>query len=320
MLSINAINMKILFVCSGNSKNGLSSIIKNQGESLKKYGLEVDYYTIKGKGLLGYCRNIFPLRKYIKKNTFSIVHAHYSLSAFVASFAGIKPLVASLMGSDVKSKQFYRFIIKFFHRFFWTKTIVKTEDMQNSLQMKDILVIPNGVDLSKFKPLIKEIALKETGWDTSMSHVLFAANPNRPEKNFELTKKAFELLNNQKLVLHYLKNVPNNKMVYYYNASDVILLSSLWEGSPNVIKEAMACNISIVSTRIGDVEMLLSGVEGCYIAEFDPEDYAIKLHQAIKYSCLNGRTKSRKKITELGLDDQSVAKKIIDVYNDILPK
>ena len=312
--------MRILFVCSGNSNTGISPIVKNQGESLQNACIEIKYYLIKGKGVGGYIKNVLPLMKYLKSNQFDVIHAHYSLSAFVASLAGAKPLIVSLMGSDVKSKQYYRFIIKLFDRFFWSKTIVKSKDMQETLKIKEVNVIPNGVDFNKFKPIAKDLALKKTEWDASKKHVLFAGNPNRVEKNFKLAKEAFDLSYNQELELHYLENVSNDRMVYFFNASDVVLLSSLWEGSPNVIKEAMACNIPIICTKVGDVEWLLEGVEGCYIAGFDPEDYAMKLHQAIKYSCSNVGTKGRDKITELGLDDQSVAKSIIDIYNYILRK
>ena len=97
--------MKILFISSGNSSQGISPIIHNQGESLKKNGVILEYLTIKGKGLIGYLKSIPMIRKHIKKNKYDIVHAHYSFSAFAASFAGASPLIVSLMGSDVKSKK-----------------------------------------------------------------------------------------------------------------------------------------------------------------------------------------------------------------------
>ena len=114
--------------------------------------------------------------------------------------------------------------------------------MKKALRASNVIVIPNGVDLDKFKPIDKYIALKETEWDASKKHVLFAANPNRAEKNFKLAKESFEMLAEKDIDLHFLENVPNEKMNYYYNASDIILLASLWEGSPNVIKEANEIN------------------------------------------------------------------------------
>ena len=69
--------MKILFVSSGNTENGISPIIKNQGESLKKQDIELKYFTIKGRGIRGYFKSIFRLHKHLKNNSYDIIHAHY---------------------------------------------------------------------------------------------------------------------------------------------------------------------------------------------------------------------------------------------------
>ena len=63
--------MKVLFVSSGNNKFGISPIIKSQGLSLEKEGVEVEYFTINGKGFGGYIKSIPRLRKYVKKNKYS---------------------------------------------------------------------------------------------------------------------------------------------------------------------------------------------------------------------------------------------------------
>ena len=56
----------MLFVCSGNRNNGPSEVVLNQYNSLVNHGLTMDFYTIKGRGLFGYLKNIYPLRKQIK--------------------------------------------------------------------------------------------------------------------------------------------------------------------------------------------------------------------------------------------------------------
>ena len=80
--------MKVLFVCSGNSDNGLNVIIENQGLSLIKEGVLLDYFTIKGKGIKSYVKYIFKLHHHIRNNSYDIIHAHYSFSAIVALLAG----------------------------------------------------------------------------------------------------------------------------------------------------------------------------------------------------------------------------------------
>lgn len=304
--------MKVLFISSGNSPQGISPIIENQGESLKEQGINVEFYTIKGKGLIGYLKSIIPLKKYIKFNNFDIFHAHYSMSAFIASLAGAKPLVVSLMGSDVKSEKYFKYIIKLFNWFSWTQIIVKSEDMKQSLGIEQVAIIPNGVDLDKFKSLDQEMCKKKINWDLEKKQILFAANPSRYEKNFSLAVDAFNLLNST-IELKVLKDVPNEQMPIYHNAADVVLLTSLWEGSPNVIKEAMACNRPIVATDVGDINWLIGEAIGGYLVDFNKKVIANKINEALEVN----KVDLRERIIELRLDSVNVAGSLIDVYNSI---
>jgi teichuronic acid biosynthesis glycosyltransferase TuaC len=303
--------MKVLFVCSGNSINSISPIIKNQGISLKNEGIDITYFTIIGKGLIGYLKNVKRLKDFLNKNKYDIIHAHYSMSAFVASLAGSKPLVVSLMGSDVKSDKFYKIFIYLFNKCSWSKTIVKSEDMKMSLGIKGIQVIPNGVDLVKFKPLDQIECKNKLKWNSNKKQILFASNPNRYEKNYPLAKNSFALLDDINYELKVLENITNDLMPLYFNAADLVILTSLWEGSPNVIKEAMACNRPILSTNVGDIFTLLSNVEGCNIIEANAQDIADKIKNNIeKFSISDGR----KKIILLKIDSKNIAIKIIKLY------
>jgi len=304
--------MKVLFVSSGNSALGISSIVKNQGDSINKYDCVVEYFTIKKKGIFGYLKNIVILRKHLKNNNYDIVHAHYSLSAFVATISGARPLIVSLMGSDAYTKPLFKVIIRIFQRFCWKIIILKSIDMKKSLGLKNAIVIPNGVDFDKFGPMDSGIAIRLAGWDSNKKHVLFAASPKRWEKNYDLAKKAFDVLSLNNVELHTLEYIPNQEMPFYYNAANVVLLSSLWEGSPNVIKEAMACNRPIVATDVGDIKWLLGDSMGCYLAKFDTMDYAKKIQNALTFG---KRTNGKERMIQLQLDSKSVAKKIINIYN-----
>ena len=108
--------MRVLFVCSGNSGDGISPIIRNQANSLISEGIRVDVYAIQKKGVIGYLRTVPELHQFFKKNKYDVIHAHYSKSAYVATLAGAKPLVTSLMGTDVYSSLIDRLLIKFFSR------------------------------------------------------------------------------------------------------------------------------------------------------------------------------------------------------------
>ena len=305
--------MNILFVSSGNSKNGISLIVKNQGQSLKDIGLKVDYFTIKGKGLKGYLKSINLLKKQVNLNNYDIIHAHYSLSGYLVAISGInKPIVVSLMGSDIMAKEINQYIIKFFYKYKWNSLIVKSKSLSDKLQLKNINIIPNGVDFNLFKPLDKRYSMNRIRLDNNKKHVLFAASPNRLEKNFNLAKKAFDNLNIDHIELHCLDNIDYKDIPFYMNACNVILLTSLWEGSPNVIKEAMACNRPIVSTDIGDVRNIIQNTKGCYICSYDSKDIAEKISLALKFKNTNGRIKIDY------LKRENIAKKILTIYSDLM--
>lgn len=298
---------------------GISPIIVNQGESLNKIHHSVDYFTIKGKGFWGYLSNICRLKAVLKREKYDIIHAHYSLCGFVAKFAGANPLVVSLMGSDIKSKEWMRVVTRFFTYYLWDKVIVKSEENRNTLGWDNLFVLPNGVDLERFVPITRIEAMRYLDWDISKKYILFPGNTAWPEKNYQLAADAFLQLKGilPNIELKTILNVTNADMPFYYNACSAILLTSFWEGSPNAVKEAMACNIPIVTTNVGDVAWLLENVEYCYITPYDKNAIAEKLKYAVEFSDQN-RTKGRDRIIELGLDSSSVAKRLKTIYEEIL--
>lgn len=307
--------MKVLFVSSGNRSDKISVIVKNQGDSLVAKGLHLDYYLIKGIGVKGYLSNIIPLRRAIKNKSYDIIHAHYLFSAIVASLTFEKPVIVSLMGSEVSKGDFNLFLIKLFNRLFWSGCIVKTDQMKTTINAQNIKVMANGVDLERFRPLDKSFCQRKLNWSSGKKHILFASWPERPEKNYGLAKYAVNLMPVKNLELHYIKEILNSELVYYYNAADVVLLTSIREGSPNVIKEAMACNRPIVSTDVGDVKLIFGDTKGCFITSSEPENVAGMIKDALTFG---EKTNGRDRIIELEMDSDSVAKRIIQVYNELI--
>ena len=310
--------MKILFIASGNH-GAVSPVVGNQAEALKTEGVEIEWYLLKGKGFRGYLRNVMPLRKYMKAHQYDAIHAHYSLSAFAASLAGAKPLVVSLMGSDVKAAGWYKFVIRLFAWLFrWKAIIVKSNDMYRSLGIKRAIIIPNGVNMNRFHPMDKMECQKRLGWDPTKKHILFPANSSRPEKDYPLAEAAVEKVRElgseriRELELHAFENTPNEETPYWYNAADVVLMTSKWEGSPNAIKEAMACDRPIVATNVGDIAERTSGVEGCYVAQSrEPQELASLIEKALAFT----QTKGREKIIADGLDAREINQRLIESYS-----
>jgi glycosyltransferase involved in cell wall biosynthesis len=303
---------KVLFVSGGNRQRGINWAIKNQADSLVEEGINIDFFQIIGKGIWGYCINIFKLKRYILKNKFDIVHGHYSFSAIIASLASKRPVVASLMGSDLYLFPFFKHIVKLFAKHIWKVTIVKSEKMRSILGVSSAYVIPNGVNLTKFRPLNKKICCEKVNFSTSKKNVIFLANPNRIEKNYNLAKSAILLLNDPIVELHTVYNKPNELIPYYLNAADALILTSLHEGSPNAIKEAMACNLPIVTTDVGDVRKVLENTKGCYITSFEAEKVSACLRK-----CLENTKRTNGRVNINMLSSQIIAKRITAIYHEV---
>ncbi|MCH8033713.1 MAG: glycosyltransferase family 4 protein [Bacteroidetes bacterium] len=305
--------MKILFVSSGNKILGISTIVKTQGESLVEKGMNLQYFTIKGKGIKGYLKNYKRLKVILDNYDFDLVHSHYFLSSILASFTKKTPLVVSLMGSDAYHNQIWRLGIILFNLIFWDSVIVKSSKMKYLLNLKKSYIIPNGVNIANFNPITKDDARTKLGLSLFKKYILFASNPDILEKNFNLAKNAVSELNRQNVELIQVFNKPIELMPYYFNAVDVLLLTSNNEGSPNVIKEAMACNIPIVSTNVGDVKEIIGNTEGCYITSYDSKDVADKLELALSFG---KRTNGREYIQHLS--SEKIAVKIIELYKKVV--
>ncbi len=308
--------MKIFFVCSGNQ--GISPIIGSQADSLNNKRIELKIVPIIGKGVWGYLKNIPQLRKQIMAFNPDIIHSHYSFCGIIAALASQKiPIVVSLMGSDTHQLKIMKLIIKLFSDYKWTKTIVKSEDMKIRLGLKNAVVLSNGVDLNLFHPLDKKECRQNLGWDLDNKYILFASNPDRKEKNFALAQGTINRIKINSVNLKIIYHIDHSQMPVYLNAADILLLTSKWEGSPNIVKEAMACNVPVVATKVGDIEYLFGNTEGYYYTDTDPDKLAGKINYVLNNDI---KPNGRQRIIDLELDSESITDKLIQVYQDVLSK
>lgn len=309
--------MKVIFVASGNKRVGeVSSFVQSQYDSLKAEGLEMVLFPVVGHGALAHLKAAWQLRKIVRREKPDVIHAHYSVYGYVAALATMcmchKPeIVVSILGSFPRRNKKWR-LVRYCVQHVWDKTIVKSERTKRQLGL-DVPVIPNGVNLEIFQTLEASAARKAVGFEDGKKYIIWCSNPERPEKDWALAQAAVAQVNDVELVAVY--NKTPQEVCTYMNASDCLLLTSVSEGSPNVIKEAMSCNCPIVTTNVGDVTERLENLEGCYVVNGrEPKELA----EAIRKSLAFGkRTEGRKRIIADQLEISQIAKRIKEIYERI---
>lgn len=305
--------MNVLIVCSGNSGK-ISPFIKEQVESLKKVGINTEYFLIIGRGLTGYLRNYQRLLTKIKKDKFHLIHAHYGLSGCLCVLQKRLPVVTTFHGGDIDI--FYIKPFSILAMLFSRKNIfVNNSDLNRSnlFIRNNACVIPCGIDLKTFYPINNKLAFfKKHKLNKNKKNILFSSSFTRKVKNFSLAQKSLKEIK-QDTFIKELDGYTREEVNELMNISDMLLVTSKREASPMVVKEAMACNLPIVSTDVGDIKEIIRNTLGCYIASKKPKDLAIKINCALNF---NKRTNGREKINKLEIN--YIASEIIKVYRDVL--
>ena len=306
--------MRILVVASFN-KGRFAPFIVEQVEALKKQGCTIDFFGLQGKGLSGYLRNLPLLKQKINEFCPDIIHAHYGLSGLLANLQRCIPVVTTYHGSDINEKNVLRFSKMAMRLSAWN-VFVSRKTLGIAKTEKKYTLLPCGIDLSDLQLTDKTEARQKMKLQADRKYILFAGAFDVEVKNAPLAKKAVALLQESQTELLELKGYTREEVTLLMCAADAFLLTSLTEGSPQVIKEALVCGCPIVSVDVGDVKERVEGIEGCYVANTrEPEELADLLRKALSFE---GRTKGHDRIVADGLDNQQVAKQLIEIYERVL--
>jgi glycosyltransferase involved in cell wall biosynthesis len=302
--------MKILIVCSATNQQ-IAPFIKEQADSLLACGQTVEFYLIRKKGVKGYLHALPGLKSTIAEFRPDIIHAHYGLSGLLANLQRKVPVVTTFHGSDINDPRVFRWS-KWTIRLSRYAIFVSRQAVEIAKPRRHYAVLPCGVNMSRFCPVEKKMARQQLGWNDKDVYVLFAGTREVEVKNYPLARQAVQNIPEAQLVE--LKGFGREEVNLALNAADVALMTSFTEGSPQFIKEAMACNCPIVSTDVGDVKQLTKSVEGCYITSFEVKSVASGLQDALRFASGRGRTEGREKIAQSGLTDDRVATELIGIY------
>jgi teichuronic acid biosynthesis glycosyltransferase TuaC len=308
--------MKVLIVCSGNAENFdfriHQAFIYEQIEAVKKnHNIEYDTFFIKGRGVSGYLKNLRAMNSKIKRYLPDMVHAHFGLSGLLACLQRKVPVIITFHGSDghVPQVRFFSKIASRLSRFnIFVSTVIQKFIYENDRDF----IIPCGIDLEIFQPIDMKIAREELNFMPDKKYILFSSGFDNQVKNSPLAFSAVEKIE-LKCELIELKNKSREEVNLLLNACDLLLLTSFSEGSPQIIKEAMACNCPIVATDVGDIKEVIGKTDGCFITSFEPEDVAEKIGIALKF---DKRTYGREKIKNF--NNKLVAEKVYSVYKKVV--
>lgn len=302
--------MRILIVANYNT-GAFSPFVREQVDAIKQFGVEVDFYGIQGKGIVGYLSNLNSLKNKIRIFQPDIIHAHYGLSGLLANLQRKVPVVTTYHGSDIHSKGRNLFFSRMSmwlssYNIFVTEKLQKQAGYNGSKQC----VLPCGVDTTAIYQIDRTDARKQLGWRLDGKYVLFAGAFDNAVKNSPLAKEVVAKL--KKVELVEMRGFNRQQVNLVINAADCLLMTSHREGSPQVIKEAMSCGTPIVTVNVGDVQEQLNGMDGCYVAKtYEPDELAEALLRAFNFE---GRTAGRQAIFSAGLDNSQIAKRLVVIY------
>ena len=306
---------------------GRAPFIARQVQFLRKLGVEVDVFPVNGrKNPIAYSRAWLRVQRRLVRGSYDLVHAQWAQAA-LPSLPARRPIVVTFRGSDVEG------IVGPHQRYTasgWMlrqiacgvarvadEAILVASRFTRLLPRRDYHIIPSGLDLDLFRPYPQPEAQLRLNFQPGFRYILFAASPGNPIKRYGLAQAAVERLDPRfraKLIV--ASAVDPTLMPIYMSACDVLLLTSLHEGSPNVVKEALACNLPVVSTDVGDVRERISKVEGCVLCERDDSQVLAAALTAVLDR--SQRVAGRAAVHEL--DELLLTRKVIGVYERALSR
>jgi len=299
--------------------------IRRQAEFLQAAGVDVDVFHFKAaKRPWNYLLAWLRVRRRMARKRYDVAHAQFGQSGLLALPKRV-PLVVTFRGDDLQGMLDPKGRLTLAGRLLKlvSQTVGRCADaaIVVSEHMTGLLhpsvpthVIPSGLDFELFRPIPQDEARRHLGLPVDKRFVLFVGDPELPRKRYDLAQAAVAVLNRSlpaELLLAW--GAPHTDIPFFMNAADAFVFTSRQEGSPNVVKEALACNLPVVSVRVGDVALRLAGVEGCELCEDDrPETIAAALERVLRrHQRVAGRDAVR------DLDEHTLTQQVISVYRSV---
>jgi glycosyltransferase involved in cell wall biosynthesis len=308
---------------------GTAQFIVRQAQFLGAANVDVDVFSFRGyKNPLRYLQAWSQVRRRLRRRHYDLVHAQFGQSGLLA-FPKRLPLVVTFRGDDLQGipgdtsgrLTLAGLVLRWLCRIMARRadaTIVVSEHMKRYLDDGAAAhVIPSGIDFSLFRCTPRDEARRRLGLPLSAHLVLFVGNPELARKRYPLAQRAVEILNRSlpaQLIVGW--GVPHTDIPILMSACDALVFTSMQEGSPNAVKEALACDLPVVSVAVGDVPWRLRGVKGCELCADDrPETIAAALERVLRR---RQRIAGRRAVQDL--DERLITQRLLGVYDAVLAR
>ncbi|SHF39201.1 glycosyltransferase family 4 protein [Flavisolibacter ginsengisoli] len=310
--------MKIVFVSRSNTGYPYP-YVKEQADALvRNYNVEISHFLVAHGGVSSYLKAVIKLFDFTRKNRVDLIHVHCGLSALVAVlykylfFKKLK-IIITFHGSDINIPKERKYSL--FAAQFSSHNILVSEKMLKYFKKK-YSIIPCGIE-TNIKLDSRENTRIEKGWEKNDFVILFSAGFHRKVKDPQFAFKVIEAFSNvtkRKVRFIEMKGFTRNEVTNIMQAADVMLMCSFTEGSPQVIKEAILNSLPVISNDVGEVRLICSGVDNCYIIQKTVTEYV----RCLKFlSQANARIQNRFPVIEK-FDNNIISKKIFGVYSEVL--
>ncbi len=299
--------------------------VQSQVESLARHGIACEVEEIRGYlSTMNYLRALPALPALVRAGGFDLVHMHFGYTALAAVAVRGRPSVLSFCGDDllgrpdehgsrsarslalaVLGKRAARRV---------DAVIVKSEEMARALGpgYRQVDVIPNGLDLDFFQPIPRALARAALGWPATDEILFFPADSREPRKNFAFARAVEARLRarGRPVRLEQMFGRPQADIALGMAGADVLLSCSIQEGSPNAVKEAMAMNLPVVASDVGDCAQRLASCSPGAVVALDIDAFVAATEAVLR----TGGARSNGRVQAAGLGVDAVAGRVVDVY------
>jgi teichuronic acid biosynthesis glycosyltransferase TuaC len=256
------------------------TFVRDQVAALRRLdGLEIELYEFPpGARALAHAardlRHRFAPRRSVESSglrhteRFDIVHAHYGLTAWPALAVPAPVHALTVHGNDMRHPRTRMITGAALGRIDLLAAVSSSlaQELPGRRARARAQVLPCGVDLARFRSIPRAQARAELGLDLARPYLLFAADPARAIKRYDL---ALALAREVGVELLVLGGVAPARAPLWFNAVNAVLMPSGHEGFGLAVLEALACDVPVLTTPVGIHPEALAGVAGTLCAPFD---------------------------------------------------